>query len=57
MFSRRTSRVTTTQNVGNSQNNSLSMSAKEAYKIADEAYKAKDYAKALYINSMQPSKK
>ena len=45
--SRRTSRVTTPQNVGNSQNNSLSMSAKEACKIADEAYKAKDYAKAL----------
>ena len=39
--------ATTTQQVGNSQNNSLSMSAKEAYKIADEAYKAKDYAKAL----------
>ena len=45
--SRRTSRVTTTQNVGNSQNNSLSMTVKEANKIADEAYKAKDYAKAL----------
>ena len=43
----RTSHVTVTQNVGNSQNNSLSMSAKEAYKIADEAYKAKDYDKAL----------
>ena len=43
----RTSHVTVTQNVGNSLNNSLSMSAKEAYKIADEAYKAKDYAKAL----------
>ena len=43
----RTSRVTVTQNVGNSQNNSLSMSVKDAYKIADEAYKAKDYAKAL----------
>ena len=45
--SRRTSRVTVTQNVGNSQNNSLSMSVKEANKIADEAYDAKDYAKAL----------
>ena len=43
----RTSHVTVTQNVGNSQNNSLSMSAKEANKIADEAYEAKDYAKAL----------
>ena len=43
----RTSRVTVTQNVGSSQNNSLSMSAKEANKIADEAYDAKDYAKAL----------
>ena len=42
-----TAPVTTTQNVSSSQNNSLSMSAKEAYKIADEAYKAKDYAKAL----------
>ena len=43
----RTSRVTVTQNVGSSQNNSLSMSAKEANKIANEAYDAKDYAKAL----------
>ena len=43
----RTSHVTVTQNVGNSQNNSLSMSVKEANKIADEAYDAKDYAKAL----------
>ena len=42
-----TAPVTTTQNVGSSQNNSLSMSAKEACKIADEAYKAKDYDKAL----------
>ncbi|MCI6128853.1 tetratricopeptide repeat protein, partial [Prevotella sp.] len=45
--SERTSHVTVTQNVGNSQNNSLSMSVKEANKIADEAYDAKDYAKAL----------
>ena len=45
--SQQTAPVTTAQNVGNSQNNSLSMSAKEAYKIADEAYKAKDYAKAF----------
>ncbi len=43
----RTSHITVTQNVGNSQNNSLSMSVKEANKIADEAYDAKDYAKAL----------
>ena len=42
-----TAPVTTTQNVGNNQNNSLSMSAREANKIADEAYDAKDYAKAL----------
>ena len=42
-----TAPATTTQNVGSSQNNSLSMSAKDANKIADEAYKAKDYAKAL----------
>ena len=42
-----TAPVTTTQNVSSSQNNSLSMSAKEASKIADEAYNAKDYAKAL----------
>ena len=42
-----TAPVTTTQNVSSSQNNSLSMSAKEAYKIADEADEAKDYAKAL----------
>ena len=42
-----TAPVTTTQNVSSSQNNSLSMSAKEACKIADEAYKAKDYDKAL----------
>ena len=45
--SQQTAPVTTTQNVGNSQNNSLSMTVKEANKIADEAYKAKDYAKAL----------
>ena len=45
--SQQTAPVTTTQNVGSSQNNSLSMSAKEANKIADEAYDAKDYAKAL----------
>ena len=37
----------TTQNVGRSQSGSLSMSAREANKIADEAYDAKDYAKAL----------
>ena len=43
----RTSHITVPQNVGNSQNNSLSMSVKEANKIADEAYDAKDYAKAL----------
>ena len=43
----RTSHVTVTQNVDNSQNNSLSMSAHEASKIADEAYDAKDYVKAL----------
>ena len=42
-----TAPVTTTQNVSSSQNNSLSMSAKEANKIANEAYDAKDYAKAL----------
>lgn len=42
-----TAPVTTTQNVGNNQNNSLSMSTREANKIADEAYDAKDYAKAL----------
>ena len=42
-----TAPATTAQNVGNNQNNSLSMSAKEAYKIADEADEAKDYAKAL----------
>ena len=45
--SQQTAPVTTTQNVGNSQNNSLSMTVKEANKIADEAYDAKDYAKAL----------
>ena len=43
----RTSHVTVTQNVGNNQNNSLSMSANEAYKIAADAYNAKDYDKAL----------
>lgn len=42
-----TAPATTTQNVSSSQNNSLSMSAKEANKIANEAYDAKDYAKAL----------
>ena len=42
-----TAPATTAQNVGNNQNNSLSMSANEAYKIADEAYEAKDYDKAL----------
>ena len=42
-----TAPATTAQNVGNNQNNSLSMSVKEANKIADEAYKAKDYAKAM----------
>lgn len=45
--SQQTAPVTVTQNVGNSQNNSLSMSVKEANKIADEAYDAKDYSKAL----------
>ena len=42
-----TAPVTTTQNVSSSQNNSLSMSAKEANKIAADAYNAKDYDKAL----------
>ena len=42
-----TAPATTAQNVSSSQNNSLSMSAKEANKIANEAYDAKDYAKAL----------
>ena len=45
--SQQTAPATTAQNVGNSQNNSLSKSVKEANKIADEAYDAKDYAKAL----------
>ena len=51
-----TAPVTTTQNVGSSQNNSLSMSAKEACKIADEAYKAKDYDKALKYNKYAAEK-
>ena len=42
-----TAPATITQNVSSSQNNSLSMSAKEAYKIAADAYNAKDYDKAL----------
>ena len=42
-----TTTASTTQNVGSSQSGSLSMSAKEANKIAEEAYEAKDYAKAL----------
>ena len=42
-----TAPATITQNVSSSQNNSFSMSAKEANKIADDAYDAKDYAKAL----------
>ena len=42
-----TAPATTTQNVGNNQNNSLNMSAKEACKIAYEAYDAKNYVKAM----------
>ena len=44
-----TATATTTQNVSSSQNSNsdLGMSAEEANKIADEAYKAKDYAKAM----------
>ena len=44
-----TATATTTQNVSSSQNSNsdLGMSAEEANKIADEAYEAKDYAKAM----------
>lgn len=44
-----TASATTTQNVSSSQNSNsdLGMSAEEANKIADEAYEAKDYAKAM----------
>ena len=44
-----TATATTTQNASSSQNSNsdLGMSAEEANKIADEAYKAKDYAKAM----------
>ena len=44
-----TASATTTQNVSSSQNSNsdLGMSAEETNKIADEAYKAKDYAKAM----------
>ena len=52
----RTSHVTVTQNVGNNQNNSLSMSANEAYKIAADAYNAKDYDKALKYNKYAAEK-
>ena len=44
-----TATATTTQNVSSSQNSNsdLGISAEEANKIADEAYEAKDYAKAM----------
>ena len=44
-----TASATTTQNVSSNQNSNsdLGMSAEEANKIADEAYEAKDYAKAM----------
>lgn len=44
-----TATATTTQNASSSQNSNsdLGMSAEEANKIADEAYEAKDYAKAM----------
>ena len=44
-----TASATTTQNASSSQNSNsdLGMSAEEANKIADEAYEAKDYAKAM----------
>ena len=44
-----TATATTTQNASSSQNSNsdLGISAEEANKIADEAYKAKDYAKAM----------
>ena len=44
-----TATATTIQNVSSSQNSNsdLGMSAEEANKIADEAYEAKDYAKAM----------
>ena len=44
-----TATATTTQNASSSQNSNsdLGMSAEEANKIADEAYDAKDYAKAM----------
>ena len=44
-----TATATTTQNVSSSQNSNsdFGMSAEEANKIADEAYEAKDYAKAM----------
>ena len=44
-----TATATTTQNASSSQNSNsyFGMSAEEANKIADEAYKAKDYAKAM----------
>ena len=44
-----TATATTTQNASSSQNSNsdLGMSAEEANKIADEAYEAKDYSKAM----------
>ena len=44
-----TATATTTQNASSSQNSNsdLGISAEEVNKIADEAYEAKDYAKAL----------